>query len=101
VCFFIHASDNAPSPWKDVPAVNQFDRVFQLHRLLNGRRTGRSFEELQTELGCSRSSLRRAIVHPAIDPDQDFVGFSSSRRRPAHDWNPIEPVASTRYQGVN
>jgi len=41
--------------------VNQFDRVFQLHRLLNGCRTGRSFEELQTELGCSRSSLRRAI----------------------------------------
>jgi predicted DNA-binding transcriptional regulator YafY len=41
--------------------LNQFDRVFQLHRLLSGRRVGRSFEELREELGCSRSSLRRAI----------------------------------------
>ena len=41
--------------------MNQFDRVFQLHRLLAGRRTGRSFDELQTELDCSRSSVRRAI----------------------------------------
>lgn len=42
-------------------AVNQFDRVFQLHRLLAGRRTGRSFDDLQSELDCSRSSVRRAI----------------------------------------
>jgi predicted DNA-binding transcriptional regulator YafY len=41
--------------------MNQFDRIFQLHRLLSGRRRGRSFDELQLELDCSRSSLRRAI----------------------------------------
>lgn len=41
--------------------MNQFDRIFQLHRLLIGRRVGRSFDELQLELRCSRSSLRRAL----------------------------------------
>jgi predicted DNA-binding transcriptional regulator YafY len=41
--------------------VNQFDRVFLLHRLLSGRRTGQTFEDLREALECSRSSLRRTI----------------------------------------
>jgi predicted DNA-binding transcriptional regulator YafY len=43
--------------------LNQFDRVFQLHRLLSGRRTGISFEDLQAELELTRSSLRRTITY--------------------------------------
>ena len=43
--------------------MNLFDRVFQLHRLMEGRRTVVPFEQIKTELECSRATARRVIEH--------------------------------------
>ncbi len=41
--------------------MSDFDRAFQLHRLLQGRRTGIPFADLERQLECRRSSVRRAL----------------------------------------
>lgn len=41
--------------------MTQFDRIFQLHRLLAGRRTVVSFQHIEQELECSRATARRVI----------------------------------------
>lgn len=44
-------------------AVDSFERIFKLHRRLSGRRVGLTFAELQEELACSRSTLRRTLTY--------------------------------------
>ena len=41
--------------------MERLDRVLKLHRLMVGRRHGITFDDLQTELGWSRSTLRRTL----------------------------------------
>lgn len=41
--------------------MNQFDRVFTLHREFSNRRHGISFDALQGELGWTRTTLRRTL----------------------------------------
>lgn len=43
--------------------MDQIDRIFRLHRLLHGRRTGISSDDLQTQLECSRATLNRCIAY--------------------------------------
>ncbi len=43
--------------------MNLFDRVFQLHRLMAGRRTALPFKRIEEELECSRATARRVIEH--------------------------------------
>jgi len=41
--------------------MDKFDRIFQLHTILSGRRTAISGEELQARLECSKATLHRII----------------------------------------
>ena len=41
--------------------MDRFDRIFALHRILNGRRTPVSRESLQEQLECSRATIGRLI----------------------------------------
>lgn len=41
--------------------MDKFDRIFQLHTILSGRRTPISSEELQARLECHRATLHRII----------------------------------------
>ncbi|WP_299694834.1 WYL domain-containing protein [Hydrocarboniphaga sp.] len=41
--------------------LDKFERVFKLHRELAGRKNGISFDDLQSNLGWTRSTLRRTI----------------------------------------
>jgi predicted DNA-binding transcriptional regulator YafY len=41
--------------------MDRFDRIFALHRILNGRRTPISRDDLQNRLECSRATVGRLI----------------------------------------
>ena len=41
--------------------MDRFDRIFALHKILAGRRTPVSREELQAKLECSRATVGRLI----------------------------------------
>jgi len=43
--------------------VDKFDRIFELHQLLAGRRTPLSLTEIRAALECSDSTARRALRH--------------------------------------
>lgn len=61
--------------------MDPFERIFQLHRLLGGRRVGISFADLQTQLGCTRSTLRRTLnylrdaLHAPLINDRSRGGY--------------------------
>lgn len=59
--------------------MDKFERVFQLHRKLVGRKTGISFDELERELGWSRSTLRRTINFLRDGPLQAPLCHSAAR----------------------
>ena len=42
--------------------MDKFDRIYELHRILSGRRTGVSLEDLKERLVCSRSTALRLIA---------------------------------------
>jgi predicted DNA-binding transcriptional regulator YafY len=42
--------------------MDKFDRIYELHRILSGRRTAVSLEDLQDRLACSRSTAMRLIA---------------------------------------
>jgi hypothetical protein len=44
--------------------MDKFDRIFQMHTILSGRRTPISGEELQARLECHRATLHRIISAP-------------------------------------
>lgn len=41
--------------------MNNLERIYALHRLLYGRRTALAMQDMQEELGCSRSTLKRDL----------------------------------------
>ena len=61
--------------------MDKFDRIFQLHAILNGRRTPIPIEDLMARLGCSKATLYRAIntlkdrLHAPVEPDANVGGF--------------------------
>lgn len=69
--------------------MDKFDRIFELHKILAGRRTGISLEELLARLECSKSTLLRAIatmkarLHAPIQFDDESGGYLYDRSRNA------------------
>lgn len=61
--------------------MDRFDRIFELHKILAGRRTPISRRELQARLGCSRATLTRLIsaarnfLNAPIDYDRELNGY--------------------------
>jgi predicted DNA-binding transcriptional regulator YafY len=61
--------------------MDKYDRIFQLHRTLAGRRTPVSAEDLLERLACSRATLYRIIAFlrdrlgAPIEHDADRAGF--------------------------
>ncbi len=73
--------------------MDKYDRIFQLHRALTGRRTPVSAEDLQTRLGCSRATLFRIMAFlrdrlgAPIEHDADRAGYLYA---PTADGRPYE-----------
>lgn len=73
--------------------MDKYDRIFQLHRALAGRRTPVSAEDLQARLECSRATLYRIIAFlrdrlgAPIEHDADRTGFIYA---PTPDGRPYE-----------
>jgi predicted DNA-binding transcriptional regulator YafY len=61
--------------------MDKYDRIFQLHRALAGRRTPVSADDLMARLDCSRATLYRVIAFlrdrlgAPIEHDADRAGF--------------------------
>jgi proteasome accessory factor C len=61
--------------------VDKFDRIYQLHRILAGRRTPIPFEDLRERLGCSKATAYRLIhalehhLGAPIERDEALGGF--------------------------
>jgi len=61
--------------------VDKFDRIYQLHHILSGRRTPIPFEDLRERLGCSKATAYRLIhalehyLGAPIERDEDLGGF--------------------------
>lgn len=61
--------------------MDKFDRIFQLHAILAGRRTPILLEDLMARLECSKSTLYRAInvlkdtLHAPVEFDAEVGGF--------------------------
>jgi predicted DNA-binding transcriptional regulator YafY len=66
--------------------LDKFDRIFQLHAILQGRRTPISLEDLMTRLECSKSTLHRIMnslrdyLHAPIVFDTEACGYKYERR---------------------
>lgn len=64
-----------------LPAMDKFDRIYELHRIFSGRRTGVSHADLQEKLGCTRSTVYRLIailrdrLHAPIELDEERGGY--------------------------
>jgi len=73
--------------------MDKYDRIFQLHRALAGRRTPVSAEDLLARLECSRATLYRIIAFlrdrlgAPIEHDADRLGFIYA---PTADGRPYE-----------
>lgn len=73
--------------------MDKYDRIFQLHRALAGRRTPASADDLQSRLECSRATLYRIIAFlrdrlgAPIEYDADQAGFIYA---PTPDGRPYE-----------
>ncbi|MCE7902273.1 MAG: transcriptional regulator [Gammaproteobacteria bacterium PRO9] len=73
--------------------MDKYDRIFELHRALAGRRTPVSAEDLQARLECSRATLYRIIAFlrdrlgAPIEHDTDRAGFIYA---PTPDGRPYE-----------
>ncbi|MEO6080902.1 MAG: WYL domain-containing protein [Steroidobacteraceae bacterium] len=65
--------------------VDKFDRIFQLHAILNGRRTPIHLEDLMARLECSRATLYRTVntlkdqLNAPIVFDAERSGFMYER----------------------
>ena len=65
--------------------MDKFDRIFQLHAILNARRTPVPLEDLMARLECSRATLYRAVtalkdqLNAPIVYDADAGGFLYQR----------------------
>jgi proteasome accessory factor C len=61
--------------------VAKFDRIYDLHRLLAGRRTPIALSDLMERLNCSRSTALRLVsllkdqLGAPIDFDRDLGGY--------------------------
>lgn len=61
--------------------MDKFDRIYQLHHILAGRRTPITFEDLRERLGCSKATAYRLIhalehyLGAPIERDEDLGGF--------------------------
>jgi len=73
--------------------VDKFDRIYQLHHILVGRRTPIPFEDLKERLGCSKATAYRLIhalehyLDAPIERDEELGGF---RYRPDSDGGAFE-----------
>lgn len=73
--------------------MDKYDRIFELHRALAGRRTPVSAEDLRARLECSRATLYRIIAFlrdrlgAPIEHDADRAGFIYA---PTPDGRPYE-----------
>ena len=73
--------------------MDKFDRIYQLHRILAGRRTPIPFEHLRERLGCSKATAYRLIhalehyLGAPIERDEELGGF---RYRPDSDGSAFE-----------
>jgi len=65
--------------------MDKFDRIYQLHNILDGRRTPVSIAELMDSLGCSRSNVFRILralgdrLGAPIEFDKEIGGYRYSR----------------------
>ncbi|MGE0387151.1 MAG: helix-turn-helix transcriptional regulator [Gammaproteobacteria bacterium] len=65
--------------------MNRFDRIFELHRILAGRRTPISRRDIEERLECSRATVKRVIVElrdylgAPIAYDRDSNGYYYAR----------------------
>ena len=63
-------------------AVDKFDRIYDLHQILAGRRTPLPVDALMERLGCSRPSVYRLIrvlrdhLNAPIEFDRERGGYS-------------------------
>ena len=61
--------------------MDKFDRIYQLHHILSGRRTPIPFEDLKERLGCSKATAYRLIhalehyLGAPIERDEALGGF--------------------------
>ena len=61
--------------------MDKFDRIYQLHHILAGRRTPIPFEDLKERLGCSKATAYRLIhalenhLGAPIERDENLGGF--------------------------
>jgi proteasome accessory factor C len=72
--------------------LDRFDRIYQLHRLLAGRRTALSLEALTAELECSAPTVKRTIaamrnfLDAPIEYDRDRNGYGYASDGIATNW---------------
>jgi proteasome accessory factor C len=71
-------AEGSPRPG---PTVDKFDRIYQLHHLLDGRKTPISIEDLMLRLECSKATVFRAKVAlenylgASIEFDRELNGY--------------------------
>ena len=64
--------------------MDRFDRIFALHKILAGRRTPVSREELQAKLECSRATVGR-LIEEIRDQLGAPIVYGRDRNRYAYD----------------
>lgn len=74
------------------PALDRFDRIYALHRLLAGRRVPISQKDLEARLECSRATVNRTIaamrnfLDAPIEYDRERNGYHYARDGISGNW---------------